>query len=110
MSCCKSIRIANSVTVSDTAVVLDFASGNTGIADTQPFNFRLCQSIPSTGDELPVQVTVNGTAVPLWNKYGNPVLGADLKTRVNYCAFYGATTPHVISWTLPLPVRVCQCL
>lgn len=107
--CCNKVRIANGVTVSDTAVVLTFADGATGVADTQAFTFRLCQGIPAAGAELPVQVTVNGTAVPLWNRYGNPVLGKDLRTRVNYCGFYGATTPHVISWTLPLPQKICQC-
>lgn len=107
--CCKRIRFVNGVTVTDTNVVLTFEAEATGIADTQPLNFRLCQSVPADGAELPVQVTVNGTAVPLWNRYGNPVLGKELAARVNYLGAYGASTPHVISWTLPLPQRGCQC-
>jgi hypothetical protein len=109
MYCCKAIHCGNTVTVTDTAVEISFADGATGVADTQPFNFRLCQSIPADGAALPVTLNVNGASVPLWNRYGNPVIGSQLKSRVNYCGFYGATTPHVISWTLPLPVRGCVC-
>lgn len=107
MYCCKAIHCGNNVTVTETAVEITFADGATGIADTQPFNFRLCTAIPASGADLPVTFTVNGASVPLWDRYGNPVTGSGLTTRVNYCGFYGASTPHVISHTLPL--RRCVC-
>lgn len=107
--CCKKIRYVGNVSVTDTNVVLTFEADATGIADTQALNFRLCQGIPSAGAELPVQVTVNGAAVPLWDRFGNPVLGKGLVARVNYMAAYGATSPHVITWTVPLPAGGCRC-
>ena len=106
---CTCFHLGSTVTVSATAVTIAFQDGATGIADTQRFCFRLCQSIPATASDLPVQLTVNGVAVPLWNRFGNPVLGSDLKTRVNYKGFYGASTPHVISYTLPLTREGCSC-
>mgnify|MGYP003294393702 CR=1 FL=1 len=109
MKRCSCFHLGTTVTVSETAVVITFADNPTGIADTQHFCFRLCQSIPATGQDLPVQVTVNGVAVPLWNRFGNPVIGSDLKTRVNYKGFYGVSTPHVISSSLPLPIQRCSC-
>ena len=103
---CKCFHCANVVTVNATNVVLDFSRPVT-ISDKERFCFRLCnyQDITSS---LPVVVTVNGTTVPLLNKFGNPVLGTDLKTRVIYRGYYGATTPHIIASNFPY-TPACSC-
>ena len=101
---CEFFHCANSVTVGADAVVIAFSQPVTA-TDKDRFCFKLCQSIPAAGSTLPVQVTVNGTNIPLWNKYGNPILGSQLRTR-KYCGYYGATTPHVILTNTPL---TCGC-
>jgi hypothetical protein len=104
---CNCFNVANGVTVSDTNVTLTFISPVV-LTDERPFCFRLATMIPEAGATLPVLVTVNGTAIPLLNKYGNPVVGADLRVRRLYKGYYGATTPHVIIHNLPLYLG-CGC-
>lgn len=101
---CPYIHCANQVTVGADAVVLDFTKPVNAI-NRDHVCFKLCQEIPAAGASLPVQVTVNGTAIPLWNKYGNPVLGSQL-TRRKYIGYYGSTTPHVIISNSP---TYCGC-
>jgi hypothetical protein len=98
---CNEIICANSVTVNATNVVIDFSETVT-LNDRERFNFRLCQSIPTAGASLPVVVTVNGETIPLWNKYGNPILSSELRCKRIYRSYYGATTPHVIVYNTPL--------
>lgn len=105
---CMFFHCANNVTVSETNVVISFSEAVTA-SDKDNFCFRLCSNFTG-GATLPVQVLVNGTAIPLLNKYGNPVLGADLKQRVVYRGFYGASTPHVIINNLPMNVKCSCCL
>lgn len=101
MNNCDFFHCATGVTVGTDAVVLTFSSPAI-VADKDRFCFKLCQSIPETGANLPVQITVNGTTlVPLWNKYGNPILGGQLRNR-KYVGYYGATVPHVILTNTPI--------
>lgn len=102
---CVYFHCANSITVTETAVVLDFNSVATTV-DKDRFCFKLADKIPAEGANLPVQVTVNGSTIPLWNKYGNPILGSQLTTGRKYNGYYGATTPHIIVYNTPL---VCNC-
>lgn len=104
---CKYFHCTGNITVSTTNVVIDFPSPVTANNEDR-FCFRLCSGF-SGGETLPVQVTVNGTAIPLLDRYGNPVLGAELKTRVNYRGFYGSSTPHVIIHNLP-HIERCTCV
>lgn len=97
---CDYFHCATGVTVGADAVVLTFSSP-VSVTDKDRFCFKLCQAIPEAGSNLPVQVTVNGAPVPLWNKYGNPILGSQLRNR-KYIGYYGATTPHVILTNTPL--------
>lgn len=112
--CCQFLHKSSSITITGGNLVIDFADNPTGIIDKQRFCFRLLQPIPSGGETLPVQVTVNGVAVPLWNKFGDLVYGADLITctecsgtlatnrRYVYKGYYGtATANHVILNTFP---------
>ena len=106
MNCCNNISCANSITVTATNVVLDFASVVT-LTDEERFDFRICQNVPSTGLALPVLVTVNGSTIPLLNKYGNPITGVNLRTRKIYRGYYGASTPHVLVYNTP--ITCCDC-
>lgn len=97
---CQNFYCANSVTVGTTEVTIAFSKAVT-LANQDKVCFRLCQSIPDTAAGLPVVLSINGTTVPLWNKYGNPIIGANLKTRFLYKGFYGDSTPHVILINTP---------
>lgn len=103
MACnnCKYLHCGNSITVGTTEVTIAFADTPVNIADKTPFCFRICTAIPSSAASLPVVLTVNGVATALWDKYGNPVIGAQLRTKRLYKGYYGATTPHVIAYNFP---------
>lgn len=101
---CEYFHCATTVVVTADAVQISFAQPITA-TDKDRFCFKLCQSIPTAGAALPVQVEIAGIFVPLWNKYGNPILGSQLRRR-KYCGYYGATTPHVILTNTPM---VCGC-
>lgn len=45
--------------------------------------------VPSAGAALPVFVVVNGENVPVYDKYGNKLLGVSIKTRKNLHAYFG---------------------
>ena len=102
---CNYFHCANSVTVGADAVVLAFST-TVSATDKDRFCFRLCDTIPAAGANLPVQVTVNGATIPLWNKYGNPILGSQLQRGKKYVGYYGATTPHVIVSNTPMGYTV----
>lgn len=77
-------------------------------SDKNRFCIKVFTDIPAAGLTLPVNVTVNGALIPLLNKYGNPVLGADLSRCRVYKGYYGATTPHVILQNNPAHYY-CNC-
>ena len=80
---CKYFHVVTTVTPDTTAntLTLNFSSPVTAV-DKDRFCFKIVTDIPSTYDAYTVLMTVNGTAIPLWNKYGDP-------------------TPHVISSVIP---------
>lgn len=45
--------------------------------------------VPSGGDALPVNVVINGANVPVYDKYGNVLLGVAIKQRRNLHAYFG---------------------
>lgn len=114
MSCCQFLHKSSNIEISEGNLIITFADNPTGVIDKQRFCFRLLQNIPSGAETLPVQVIVNGVAMPLWNKYGDLVYGADLLTcmdcsgtiisnkRYVYKGYYGtATANHVILNNFP---------
>ena len=104
---CNNLYKSSSVTVSETNVVVTFAANPTDIANEDKFCFVLCQDVPSAGDALAVQLTINGESVPLWDKYGNLVPGCGLTKGQVYKGYYGTgTANHVISQSLPYK---CAC-
>lgn len=99
---CKYLHKSSTVTVSETNVVITFVDSPTGIENEKKFCFIICQDIPSDGNALAVQLTVNGAAVPLWDKYGNPVPGCGLTKGQMYTGYFGTgTANHIISSGLP---------
>lgn len=100
---CNNLHKTSAITTTDTNLVLTFADNPTDIINEQHFCFIICQDIPATGAALATQLTVNGAAVPLWDKYGNLVPGCGLKKGIIYRGYFGTgTADHVISSMLPL--------
>lgn len=103
-NCCNSFYKVSSATSDTTNLTLAFnpaVSAN----DKQRFWFAICTTLPNLTAPLPVQLTVNGTTVPLLDKYGNVVYSNTLKTRKIYKGYYGSeTTAHVIALNTP-----CDC-
>lgn len=103
---CQNFHKSSAVTVSDTNLVITFSDNPTNITNETHFCFIILQDIPADGNNLAVQLTVNGAAVPLWDKYGNLVPGCGLTKGKVYRGFYGTgTANHVISSSLP-----CGCV
>lgn len=103
-NCCEIINKVTTITASTTELVLGFTP-DLGAVNEQKFNFVVCTAIPSTPTPVPVQLTLNGNPVPLWNKYGNPVYSNELRTRKVYRGYYGSEgTAHVIAHNTP-----CHC-
>lgn len=98
---CKYYHLVSSITVNESFVILNFNNAVT-LSDENRICFKFTENIPATGDNLPVYVVANASNVPLLNKYGNPVIGSDLKKNRVYGGWYGATTPHVILPKIPL--------
>lgn len=68
-------------------------------------------SVPAVGMALPAQVTLNGTTVPLFDKFGNIMYGANIRTRYVMRIYYGTNgtggTAHAIVINQPVG-RVCS--
>lgn len=106
---CKYFHAVSTVTVNDgVSVVLDFSIPAVAVNENK-FCFKIVTDIPATAANLPVLLTINGVATnALWNKYGNPAIGADLTRGKLYHGYYGSTVPHVITKDIPSPI-CCNC-
>lgn len=95
---CKHLHIVNTYTVPDTGTILalNFVNAVSSATDKERFCIKVCTSIPSTYDTYTATVIIGSTAVPLWNKYGNPLTVSELRKGCVYQGYYGATTAHVI--------------
>lgn len=107
---CPYLHKSSSVAVNTgaTAVVITFRDNPTNIADMQRFCFCVQQAVPTAGLALPVELTINGISVPLWNKYGDVVTGSDIVTRYVNKGWYGTDNDtHVITTSLPKECYKC---
>ena len=96
---CKYLHVVNSIDTTTTAntVILNFSVAATAVnQDRFCMKIPCCMSIPTSASTYAVQVTVNGSAIPLWDKYGNPLTASELSSKRIYKGYYGSTTPHVI--------------
>lgn len=105
---CKKICV-ETVTATDTNVVLT-ATNSTNISSLECLNFGVpcSKNITDvvTGEPLPVQITINGTAVSLLNKYSLPILSNKVPRRAKGAYVVPATgSPFVILFTTPY----CKC-
>lgn len=107
---CKHLHIINTYTVPETGTVLalNFSKPYAIATDKERFCVKICASIPETYDTYTATVTIGTTAVPLWNKYGNPVTIAELKKCKVMKGYYGATSAHVILTDIPCNYG-CNC-
>lgn len=104
MNCtnCNNFHKSSSITTTESNVVVVFGDNPTDVTNEQKFCFAICQEVPSAGNALAVQLTVNGETVSLLDKYGNPVPGCGLTKGCVYRGYYGTGgTAHVISSSLP---------
>ncbi len=106
--CNKTCHKVQTVTTTATNVVLT-VSNSTNISSLECFNFSTgckCISDVVTGAPLPVQITVNGTAIALLNKYAQPILSNRVPFR-SRGAYVVPTTgdPYVILFDTPC----CKC-
>ena len=87
-------------------------SGTPSISNGSKLVFRFKEGIefPKENYNTAVSIIVNGTAYPLWNRFGNPMVVGDLRKsvcsnsfcpRVNYLTYFGETTPHFIVHNMP---------
>lgn len=108
-NCCQYFHKSSTVAIVGSNLVISFADAPTGIVDTTKFCFAILQSIPTGSATLPVVLVINGVNVPMWDKYGDIVLGGTLTTRKCYKGYYGvvASAPHVI--TVNTPTTSCNC-
>lgn len=108
-NCNNKIHCLETVTVTATNVVLNVTNSN-NISSLECFDLIIgkCKSVSDfvTGSPLPVQITVNGTAVALLNKYSLPILSNRVPRRAKG-AYVVPTTgdPYVILFTTPC----CKC-
>ena len=77
------------------------------INDKDPYFFfasnRTINSLPQV--PLSVTVAVNGTQIPVWDKYGDQMLSSAIPTEAR--GYYSATpTPHVILVTTPETITI----
>lgn len=103
MNNCQYLHEVETVTATATNVVLT-VSDSTNISSLEPFNLKVCRAISDvvTGTPLPVQITINGVAVDLLNRFALPILSNRVPRRA-LGTYVVPTTgdPYVILHTTP---------
>lgn len=115
---CKYFSYVNNSALSGTNIVLSLSNTPT-IVDGNKFcfRFRCGVAIPTGSAEYPVYISINGSNYPLWDKYGNILLGKELVEsnrngiycpRLTYHGYFGLvdTDYHIIIHNLP---KGCGC-
>ena len=105
---CNGSRFAHRVITATAATNFELTTTNSdNINDKDPYKFfanaRIINNLPDT--PLPVTVDVNGTQVPLWNKYGVQILSSAIPRRA-FGYYSEETTPHVILVNTPETITV----
>lgn len=69
---------------------------NIGNFDCFSLVLTICPNSVITGATVPYTVTINGTAVPIWDRWGYPITSDRLCTRKCYVGRYiESDTPHI---------------
>ena len=102
---CASNRFAHRVvTITEGALT---TTNSDNINDKDPYRFYANRTIVGQLPDPAVAVTVevNGTQVPLWNKYGVQILSSAIPRRA-FGYYSEETTPHVILINTPETVTI----
>lgn len=105
---CTGSRFAHRVVGATAGANFELTTTNSdNINDKDPYKFfanaRIINNLPDT--PLSVTVEVNGTQVPVWNKYGEQLLSSAIPRKA--FGYYSATpTPHVILINTPETVTI----
>lgn len=104
---CSNVHKITAITASDTDVNITVLN-STDIGNLEPFAIRTCGCVNYTPptSPLPVTITVNGTNVPLLNKYSIQILSNHIPAYA-YGAYVvpEAGDPYVILFSTPR----CRC-
>lgn len=69
-------------------------------------------AVPVAGMSLPAYIQLNGATVPIYDRFGNIVYGANIRTRYAYRGYYGTNgvggTAHLQLTNYPIG-RQCNC-
>lgn len=90
------------------AFILGTPNQTVTASDKDRIGLVFTTGVPSGGEGLPLFVTVNGASVPVYDKYGNKIFGACIKTRKLLHAYFGtngAAGEHIQLTQFPY----CEC-
>lgn len=119
--CCNpNFHFVSGATITNDTLVLSFNDSPTGLTDTSKFCFRFSNglTLPSGYATLPVVASVNGTTIPVWNKYGDVMLGSQIKlntcggacSRYVYKGYIGSQTVDTTTTLHLLVSNIPQCI
>ena len=102
-NCNKNKHVLETVTVTETNVILDVTnSNNISSLDNFELSIPCCKSVSDySGEPLPVQIVVNGVAVNLYNKYSLPILSNRVPRRSKGAYVVSSGVGYVILFTTP---------
>lgn len=111
-NCCPYLHKTTGLTVTDNILVVT-ASNSTNIQSKDRFCLVLCQRPSSvvTGEPIPVQISINGVNVPVYNKYSIQMTSRELEDyyrckRIELKGYYvNETQPLVIFNEVPRDCR-----
>ena len=100
---CNCCQYLHKTTALSTAGLLTVTNpNNVGNFETFCIILTICPDSVITGVPVAYTVTVNGTAVPIWDMWGLPVMTDRLRTRKVYKGRYITTgTPHITLTNVP---------
>ncbi len=100
---CQNVHSVTSVTDNTTNIELT-VSNSTDIGNLDPFILIMNKSVTVPSAPVPVNINVNGTAIPLYNKYAIQIQSNRIPRRA-VGAYVQEENPYVILFTTPY----CRC-
>ena len=99
------------VNTAGTAVILTPENG-VNLENEERFSFIVAASVPVAGMSLPAYLVIGGANVPVYDRYGNIIYGANIRTRFGYKTYFGTNgtggTSHIQVVNYPIG-RQCNC-
>ena len=96
----------SSATTTDTTVVLIPNRDIKTIDNTGCYRLVICCNATATSN-LPVNIQVNGTSIPVLCKAGNVVYSSQLQKRKNYSIMYGNENPNYTNGQFVIQDCIC---